>query len=164
MSYSNAVYTFPRSLRHPRPLQTRSNRSSVLLVCASWLQPLTPGVVSEATRTSRESLTSSPARSRKSLSYPQILEADRSVVANHLPAAVGPDTAVLTFNARGIGKSEGSQPWPGAYPGNDHLDFAAVEEAGRDLTGAEKIYRLVSVFLSSAAHSSSRVFPGCLPS
>lgn len=58
---------------------------------------------------------------------------------------MGPDTAVITFNARGVGNSQGSQPWPGAYPGQDHLDFAAVEEAGRELTGAAEVYRLVSV-------------------
>lgn len=77
-----------------------------------------------------------------------------SVVARHLPAAVRPDTAVLTFNARGIGKSQGSQPWPGACPGSDHLDFAAVEEAGRELTGAEEVYRLVSlVFSAGGSHA-----------
>lgn len=56
---------------------------------------------------------------------------------------------MLTFNARGIGKSQGSQPWPGGYPGSDHLDFAAVEEAGRELTGAGEVYRLVSVIPSA---------------
>lgn len=77
--------------------------------------------------------------------------ADGRVVARHLPAAVGPDTAVLTFNARGVGGSGGSQPWPGAYPGSDHLDFAAVEDAARELTGAAELYRLVSSAPMSSA-------------
>ncbi|ODO03396.1 hypothetical protein L198_02243 [Cryptococcus wingfieldii CBS 7118] len=44
-----------------------------------------------------------------------------------------PKTAVLTYNVRGIGCSQGSQPWLGV--GSDPADMAQVESATADLLG-----------------------------
>lgn len=77
-----------------------------------------------------------------------------SVIANYLPNAVfgtpradgaAPDTAIATFNVRGVGQSGGSMPLPGFGIGNDGEDFAAVERAVADLVGGQaELYRLVS--------------------
>ncbi len=73
--------------------------------------------------------------------------ADPSVIAHHLPRAVydaNHPAAIATFNVRGVGRSGGSQPWPGWGIGSDGDDFAAVERAVLDLVGDVAIYRLVS--------------------
>jgi len=46
-------------------------------------------------------------------------------------------TAVLTFNVRGIGLSQGSQPWLGA----SEADYAAVERWGVEITGVKEVWR-----------------------
>jgi hypothetical protein len=69
------------------------------------------------------------------------------VIAHHLPRAVydaNHPAAIATFNVRGVGRSGGSQPWPGWGIGSDGDDFAAVERAVLDLVGDVAIYRLVS--------------------
>ncbi|BEI91306.1 uncharacterized protein CcaverHIS019_0401260 [Cutaneotrichosporon cavernicola] len=67
------------------------------------------------------------------------------VIAHHLPRAVydaNCPAAIATFNVRGVGLSEGSQPWPGWGIGSDGEDFGAVERAVLGLLGDVAVYRL----------------------
>lgn len=49
----------------------------------------------------------------------------------------------MTFNARGVGLSTGSQPIPG-FGGNEGEDFAAIEKAMSQALGVEEVWRVVS--------------------
>lgn len=66
------------------------------------------------------------------------------VLTQHLvPIALRrPKTLVLTFNYRGVGRSEGSQPWVGA--GHAVADLEAVERWALEHLKVEEILRLVS--------------------
>ena len=50
-------------------------------------------------------------------------------------------TGVICYNVRGVGKSEGRQPWLGA----GEADYAAVESWGLGMTGVNEIWRFVSL-------------------
>ena len=69
------------------------------------------------------------------------------MIAQHLVSASEVDssrTAILTYNARGVGLSEGGQPWWGV--GHDPDDFAAVERWGVETMRPAEVFRLVSGF------------------
>ena len=53
-------------------------------------------------------------------------------------------TAVLCYNVRGVGKSEGRQAWLGA----GEADYGAVENWGLGVTGVDEVWRFVSPFCS----------------
>ena len=53
-------------------------------------------------------------------------------------------TAVLCYNVRGVGKSEGRQAWLGA----GEADYGAVEKWGLGVTGVKEVWRFVSSFWS----------------
>lgn len=66
--------------------------------------------------------------------------ADRALIPPLLPP---PKTAILTYNVRGVGCSQGSQPWLGI--GSDPADLAKVETVVANLLGnIRQVMRFVS--------------------
>lgn len=65
---------------------------------------------------------------------------DRALISPLLPP---PKTAILTYNVRGVGCSQGSQPWLGI--GSDPADLSKVETVVSDLLGnLKQVMRFVS--------------------
>lgn len=59
------------------------------------------------------------------------------------PVLPPPKTAILTYNVRGVGCSQGSQPWLGI--GSDPADLSKVEAVVSDLLGnIKQVMRFVS--------------------
>ncbi len=55
-------------------------------------------------------------------------------------------TAGLSFNVRGVGWSNGSQPWHGISTTHDAEDFGEVERWGAEVLAVREVLRFVRLF------------------